>query len=73
MKKEDYWNLFWLSGMPEAWMMSRPLESRLFPPEATEKTLGHARSDLPQEVREMEQKRSEQAAAELGKRPDHIG
>ncbi len=40
MRESDYWNLFWLSGLPEAWIMSRAeprlsrwVEEGMLPPE----------------------------------------
>ena len=55
MKNEDYWNLFWLSGMPEAWLMSRQgqgyLNAAAQPP--------HAGEELPREAKELRQKKTE--------------
>ena len=28
----DYWNLFWNTGMPQAWLMSREREGRMDAP-----------------------------------------
>lgn len=29
----SYWNLFWTTGMPEAWLMSRDVRGPLQPPD----------------------------------------
>lgn len=60
MKEYDYWNLFWLSGMPEAWMLSRPTEGYLFPSEPAAKDLPDRRENLPEEVRQLRQERPEE-------------
>lgn len=60
MKNEDYWNLFWLSGMPEAWLMSRPGWGAVNKADMTAKATPPVGTDLPEEVRELRQKRSEQ-------------
>ena len=73
MRNESYWNLFWLSGMPEAWMMTRPTEGYLFPSAPVGETLSERREPLPKEARQLEQNRSEQAAAESVQRSDYIG
>ena len=53
MKKEDFWNLFWLSGMPEAWLMSRPDEGNLYMADMMDKDHRSAEPGLPREAREL--------------------
>ena len=60
MRRDDYWNLFWLSGLPEAWMMSRPTEGYLFPPEPAAKDLPYPKEPLPSEVRQMREPKPEE-------------
>ena len=52
MQRKDYWKLFWLSGMPEAWMLSRPTEGCFFPVEPAAKGMTDPGDDLPEEVRQ---------------------
>ena len=59
MRKENYWNLFWQTGLPEAWMMSQPMENDLFLAEMAARDLR-----LPKEARQLHQKQEEQPAAE---------
>lgn len=65
MKKDDYWNLFWLSGLPEAWMMSRRSRGDLNSADMTAKALPHRGSELPQEARELYEKKVEEGTAEM--------
>ena len=48
MEREYYWNLFWQTGLPEAWIMSRPMENDLFIAEMAARDLR-----LPPEARQM--------------------
>lgn len=73
MRKESYWNLFWLSGMPEAWLLTRPTEGYLFPADPVGEELPKRWEPRPEEARQLAQKRSELAAAESVRRPDQIG
>ena len=57
MRREDYWNLFWASGMPEAWLMSRNLEESLLSSEMVGRD--PTRVELPEEAQQMEQNRTE--------------
>lgn len=59
MRRDDYWNLFWLSGLPEAWMMSRPERGDFNTADMTAKALPPEGDGLPEEVRELRQKQSE--------------
>ena len=53
MKDEEYWKLFWLSGMPEAWLMSRPGRGDFNTADMTAKALPHVGDELPKEAREL--------------------
>lgn len=57
MRKEDYWNLFWASGMPEAWLMSRNPEVSLLASEMVGRD--PTRDELPEEAQQLEQNRAE--------------
>lgn len=59
MQKDDYWELFWASGMPEAWMLSRTLEGSLLPAEMVDRDLKRERSKLPEEARQLRQNQAE--------------
>jgi len=59
MRRDDYWNLFWLSGLPEAWMMSRPDRGDLNTADMTAKAIPHTEGGLPPEVRQLREKRAE--------------
>lgn len=52
MKDEDYWKLFWLSGMPEAWLMSRPGRGDFNSADMTARARPHGKEDLPPEGKE---------------------
>ena len=59
MEGYDYWELFWKTGMPEAWMLSRPTERYLNGPGPG--TAKPAEGDLPrtaEPLRTEEQKRA---------------
>ncbi len=58
MRRDDYWDLFWASGMPEAWMLSRTLEGSHLPAGLTGRDL--PRGELPEEARQLEQKQAEE-------------
>lgn len=60
MRRDDYWNLFWASGMPEAWMLSRTFEESHLPAEMVGRDLTKARAELPEEARQLEQKKAEE-------------
>lgn len=59
MRRDDYWNLFWLSGMPEAWLMSRPMEGYLYATDPAAKDLPGERIGPPEEARQQLQNRVE--------------
>lgn len=59
VRREDYWDLFWVSGLPEAWMMSRPGRGDFNTADMTAKAAPHRGTDLPEEARKMEQNREE--------------
>ena len=59
VRREEYWNLFWLSGMPEAWLMSRPARGDFDIIDMTANGVSHRGADLPKEVQQMEQNRAE--------------
>ena len=59
MKRDQYWNLFWMSGMPEVWMMTRAMEGDLRPFGLPSGGEPDRRSDLPEEARELYQKSME--------------
>lgn len=63
MRRDDYWNLFWLSGLPEAWMMSRPGRGNFNTADMTAKAAPHVRTDFPDEVQQLYQKKAEQGEA----------
>ena len=65
MKRDDYWELFWLSGLPEAWMMSIRSRGDLNAADRTAKTLPHGETGLPREAEELCQKKEEQGATEV--------
>ena len=65
MQRYDYWNLFWLSGLPEAWMMSRPGRGDFNTADMTAKAAPHRGTQLPDEVQQLYQKKTEQGAAEM--------
>lgn len=64
MKRDDYWELFWLSGLPEAWMMScrsrDGLNARALPP---------TEAGLPEEAEAPFRKKEERGTAELSGPP----
>ena len=64
MKREDYWNLFWRTGLPEAWMLSRPMENDLFLAEMAARDPG-----LPEEARQLRQKQEQPAAQSVQSGP----
>lgn len=55
----DYWELFWNTGMPEAWILSRPAERYLNGPGPG--TAGLAEGCLPEEIRQQYQQTQERA------------
>lgn len=59
MKNEDYWNLFWLSGMPEAWLMSRPGWGAFNTADRTAGELPRVGDELPREAKELRQKKEQ--------------
>lgn len=59
MGREDYWNLFWVTGLPEAWMMSRPGRGDFNTADMTAKAVPRRESDLPEEARQQLQNRAE--------------
>lgn len=65
MQRYDYWNLFWLSGLPEAWMMSRPGRGDFNTADMTAKAVPHRGTQLPDEAQQLYQKKTEQGAAEM--------
>ena len=69
MRKESYWSLFWQTGLPEAWMLSRPLESNPFSSGTTTGNLPGEHSDLPEEARYLRQKRTEPTAESVQRFP----
>ena len=58
MEREYYWNLFWQTGLPEAWIMSRPMENDLFIAEMAARDLR-----LPPEARQMREQQTDAPAA----------
>ena len=62
MKRDDYWELFWLSGLPEAWMMSCRSRGDLNNADRTARALPHGEIGLPREAEELHQKKTEQGA-----------
>lgn len=60
MRRDDYWDLFWASGMPEAWMLSRILEGSHLPAEMAGRDWTGGRSELPEEARQLERKQAEE-------------
>lgn len=65
MQRYDYWNLFWLSGLPEAWMMSRPGRGDFNTADMTAKAAPHRGTHLPDEVQQLYRKKTEQGGAEM--------
>ena len=57
VEREYYWNLFWQTGLPEAWLMSRPMENDLFIAEMAARDLR-----LPTEARQLRQRQEETSA-----------
>ena len=64
MHREDYWNLFWLSGLPEAWMMSR-VRGDFNTADMTAKAAPHRGTNLPDEVQQLYQAKEEQGLTDL--------
>jgi len=64
VKREDFWNLFWLSGMPEAWLMSRPEWGELNAADMKAQARPHVGPDLPREARELRLHEQEQTKTE---------
>ena len=60
MEHDEYWKLFWLSGLPEAWLMSRPGRGDFNTADMTAKALPHVGDGLPREAEELRQKKAEQ-------------
>ncbi len=65
MRRDDYWDLFWLSGLPEAWMMSRSERGDFNSADMTAKALSHRGTQLPDEVQQFYQNQMEQGTAEM--------
>ena len=65
MRRDDYWNLFWLSGLPEAWMMSRPERGDLNTADMTAKAVPHGGTHLPDEVQRLYEEKTERGESEL--------
>ena len=65
MRREDYWNLFWVSGLPEAWMMTRPGRGDFNTADMTAKAAPHRGTDLPDEVQQLYQAKAEQGMTDL--------
>ena len=59
MNQDFYRNLFWQTGLPEAWLLSRPIGDDLFLSEMTNRDL-----TLPKEARHLRQKQEDQPAQE---------
>ena len=60
MRSDDYWRLFWISGLPEAWMMSRPGRGDFNTADMTAKALPHREDGLPEELRRRREEVKEQ-------------
>lgn len=65
MYREWYWDLFWVSGLPEAWMMSRPGRGDFNTADRTAKAMPHRGSGLPEEARLLCQAKKEQGLTDL--------
>ena len=65
MRNDEYWNLFWLSGLPEAWMMSRPGRGDFNTADMTAKAAPHVRTHFPDEVQQLYRKKAEQGEVKL--------
>lgn len=65
MREYDYWDLFWLSGLPEAWMMSRPERGDFNSADLTAKAVPHRGTKLPKEAQQLYRNKVEQGTAEL--------
>ena len=65
MKEYDYWELFWLSGLPEAWMMSRPGRGDFNTAGLTAKAVPHRGTELPDEAQQLYQHQVEQGTADM--------
>lgn len=65
MREYDYWDLFWLSGLPEAWMMSRPERGDFNSADLTAKAVPHRGAKLPEEARQLYRNKVEQGTAEM--------
>jgi len=59
VNQDFYRNLFWQTGLPEAWLLSRPIGDDLLFAEMTDRDL-----QLPKEARQLRQKQEDQPAAE---------
>ena len=64
MRRDEYWNLFWLSGMPEAWMMSRAGWDELRSTDLISRTVPDSENQLPEEAKQLYQSKGEQGTAE---------
>lgn len=59
MNQDFYRNLFWQTGLPEAWLLSRPMGDDLFLSEMANRDIA-----LPKEARQLRQKQEDQSATE---------
>ena len=59
MNQDFYRNLFWQTGLPEAWLLSRPIGDDMFISEMANRGLF-----LPKEARQLRQKQEDLSAAE---------
>lgn len=64
VEKEDYWELFRLSGLPEAWMMSHPERGDLNGADRTAKAVPHRDVHLPAEAQKLYEKELERGTAQ---------